>query len=61
MVKKLNLIKIAEEAIENLIIDPGMLDILFNYIANVNIDLKPKQAAAVMLMRYVTDYWVNLF
>jgi hypothetical protein len=35
------------------------LDGIFKYIANPGVNLKLKQAAAVFLMRYVQDFWLN--
>jgi hypothetical protein len=49
----------AEETIQNIVIDPGMLEVLFTYISNSNENIQLKQAASVMLSNYVKDYWVN--
>lgn len=49
----------AEQTINNLIVDAGTLEIFFNYLTS-NENLQRKQAAAVMLMRYIKDFWVKL-
>jgi hypothetical protein len=49
----------AEQTIENLIVDTGTLEVFFNYISS-NEHLQKKQAAAIMLMRYIKDYWVRI-
>jgi hypothetical protein len=39
--------------------DVNLMDLIFKYISDANIDLKLKQAAAIFMMRYIKDFWVN--
>ena len=41
--------------------DVGLMDLIFKYITDPNINLNLKQAAAVFLMKYIKDFWVRKF
>jgi hypothetical protein len=41
--------------------DVNLMDLIFKYITDPNINLNLKQAAAIFLMKYIKDFWVRKF